>query len=575
MARMSDVRGADAFRAARDQLLALRTDAERASREFEWPDVGDSFNWALDWFDEIAYGNERTALWIVEDYGSEAKYSFDDLRRRSNRVANWLEAQGIRRGDVVMLMLGNRRELWEAMLGALKLGAVILPTSVVLGPHDLDDRVERARVRLVIAEEADAAKFDNVLGSYRVAQVGAGLDGAAREAWLDFNDIYDASDAPVEKRTASDDAALIYFTSGTTSHPKIVVHSHRSYPVGHLSTMYWIGVEPGGVHLAISAAGWGKHAWSSFFAPWNAEATVFVVNYQRFDAALLLEQLDKAGATSFCAPPTVWRILVQHGKTEKPRAMRELLSAGEPLNPEVIARIHDWWGLEIRDGYGQTETTALIANSPGSVIKPGAMGHPLPGMNVVLLDPVTGAEGDEGEICLDMRGERPVNLMTEYLGSPAATDNAVRDGFFHTGDVAVRDENGCITFVGRTDDVFKSSDFKVSPFEVESILLEHDAVAEAGVVGAPDATKLNITKAYVTLAAGWEANRQTALEVLRHARASMPPYMRVRRLEFFDLPKTASGKIRRVELRNREVEAEGARLEGEWRDDDFPEIKRH
>ncbi|MET1019281.1 MAG: AMP-binding protein [Microterricola sp.] len=570
--------GTTALLAARDQLLALRADGGRARAEFRWPEVGEDFNWAQHWFDVLAEGNDEAALWIVEEDGAEARYGFAEMRDRSNRLANWLRAEGVRPGDAVMLMLGNRVELWDSMLAVLKLGAVILPSSVVLGPAELADRVDRAAVRFVIADPTDAAKFADVPGGYRGICVGAGELGAAAPAgWLDMADAATAPASAIPNTVGSHDPALIYFTSGTTSLPKMVVHSHLSYPVGHLSTMYWIGVQPGDVHMAISSAGWGKHAWSSFFAPWIAGATVFVYNYSRFDAAALVAQLDRAGVATFCAPPTVWRMLIQSEVRQKPRGLRELLSAGEPLNPEVIARIREWWGLDIRDGYGQTETTALVGNTPGAPLVPGAMGHPLPGVHVAIVDPITGAPSTsgEGEICLDL-GTRPLNLMTGYLGDEARTRESMRGGYFHTGDVASRADDGTLTFIGRTDDIFKSSDYKVSPFEVESILIEHPAVAEAAVVGAPDATRLNITKAYIALAAGISPDEATALAVLAHARASLPPYMRVRRIEFFELPKTASGKIRRVELRQREVDAAdtGVRSPGEWREEDFPGLKR-
>jgi acetyl-CoA synthetase len=371
----------------------------------------------------------------------------------------------------------------------------------------------------------------------------------------------------------STDTAIVYFTSGTTSRPKMVEHTHVSYPVGHLSTMYWIGVRPGDVHMTISAPGWGKHAWSLFFSPWIAEATVFVYNYRRFDAMALAAELDRAGVNTFCAPPTVWRMLIQADLEHKPRALRELLSAGEPLNPEVIATIERWWGIQIRDGYGQTELTAVIGNTPGVALKPGSMGRALPGVEIVLLDPLTGDVADEGEICLPTAPVRPLNLTPGYIGEPERTAKVEHDGYYHTSDVAVRDAEGFLTFVGRTDDVFKASDFKVSPFEVESILLEHAAVAEAGVVGAPDAVRLNVVKAYVALAAGVEPDAATARSILAHAREHMPPYMRVRRVEFFELPKTISGKIRRVELREREEAAGAERIGSEFRESDFPDLK--
>ncbi len=567
-----------AFFAARDRLLELAGDPARARREFRWPDVGPSFNWAHDVFDAIAEGNDAVALWIAEEDGTEVKRTFAEIKQRSDQVANWLRAQGAKPGDVAMLMLGNRLELWEIMLAALKIGVVILPTSVVLGAHELEDRVERGRVRWVFAEAGDAMKFVSVPGEYR--GIGVGFDSATADQraglyeWIRYEESSAASLAPVEKATASADPALIYFTSGTTSLPKIVVHSHTSYPLGHLTTLAWIGVRPGDVHSVVSAPGWGKHAWSSFFSPWNVGATIFVSNYARFDADRFVAELDRAGVNTFCAPPTVWRMLIQHRLDSKPAGLREVISAGEPLNPEVIARIHEWWGLEIRDGYGQTETTALIATMPGEQVVPGAMGRPLPGVDAVLIDPLTGAETEEGEICLRL-DPTPVNLMPGYFGNPEATAKAMRGGLFHTGDVAQRGEGGVLTFVGRTDDIFKSSDFKVSPFEVESALIEHPHVAEAAVVGAPDDTRLNVTKAYVALAAGVAAVGDTALEILRHARQTMPPYMRVRRVEFFELPKTASGKIRRVELRQREVAAHaaGERIATEWREEDFPGLK--
>jgi acetyl-CoA synthetase len=550
-----------AFRAARDQLLELGEDHERASAEFRWPDVGEHFNWALDWFDRIAAGNDRTALWIVEEDGREQKRSFAELAAASDRVAAWLAQLGVRRGDHVMLMLGNQIELWESMLAVMKLGAVILPTTTVLAPHDLADRIERGLVRHVLVNAADAAKFEGLDGFTRIA-VGGPVAG-----WADYGDAASTTAERPAVTVRSSDPCLLYFTSGTTNRPKMVVHTQVSYPVGHFTTMYWLGVRPGDVHLAISSPGWGKHAWSCFFAPWNAEATVFVYNYSRFDPAALRQQLDRAGVSTFCAPPTVWRMLIQSDLGERPGALREALSAGEPLNPEVIARVKERWGLVIRDGYGQTETTAIIANPPGADPKPGAMGFPLPGVAIALVDPITGERAKEGEICLDLE-QPPVNLMAGYLGLPG-TGAATSEPYYRTGDVAVRDADGTITFVGRTDDIFKSSDYKVSPFEVESVLLEHPAVAEAAVVPAPDEVRLNVVKAYVALASGWAADEETAIAVLRHARQGLPPYQRVRRIEFFELPKTISGKIRRVELRDRESAAarEGLALPDEWRDD--------
>lgn len=582
-----------AFKAARDQLLSLQGNADRARAEFEWPEVGENFNWAQDWFDVIATDNTRTALWIVEDDEADAKYSFDTLRHRSNQVANWLLDLGVQTGDTVMLMLANRVELWEAMLAIMKVGAVMLPTAIVLGPEDLADRVERAGVRWVITDEADAEKFDGFEGDFSVIAVG-GARGAERVAIglrneemdlnrprIQFSDAFTHSGAPIQRLVGGSDPSIIYFTSGTTSKPKMVLHSHVSYPVGHLSTMFWLGVQPEDTHMVITSPGWGKHAWSAFFAPWHVGATVFVYNYVKFDAAKLIKQLDRAEVNTFCAPPTVWRMLIQHGDSTKPRGLREALSAGEPLNPEVIGRIRDWWGLEIRDGYGQTETTAILGNAPGESVQPGSMGRPLPGVHICLVDQRTGEripadrERAEGELCLDLGAGHALNLMSGYFRDEDATARRSEGGVFHTGDVAQRDPSGRYTFVGRTDDIFKSSDYKVSPFEVESALIEHPAVVEAAVVGAPDSTRLNITKAYIVLAEGWEPTESTAFEVLLHARKSLPPYMRVRRIEFYDLPKTVSGKIRRVELRDREQQfaRRNERIPNEWREEDFPALK--
>ena len=566
---MASTTATTAYRAARDQLLSLSGRHDDAMREFRWPDVGDRFNWAIDWFDAIARGNGATALWIVEEDGSEQRLTFDELAHRSDQVAVWLADLGVAQGDRVLLMLGNQVELWETMLAVFKLGAVVMPTTAALGPQDLRDRVDRGGAKVVVANATDAPKFDEVPGDYLRVVVG---DAAG---WHSHADAYAVQGHPFETTTAPSDPLLLYFTSGTTSKPKLVEHTQVSYPVGHLSTMYWIGVRPGDVHLAISSPGWAKHAWSCFFAPWIAEATIFVYNYARFDAAALLEQIRRAGVTTFCAPPTVWRMLIQAdlGGTDGKGALRELLAAGEPLNPEVISQVEKAWGLTIRDGYGQTETTLQVGNIAGDRVKPGSMGRPMPGVPVELVDPVTGERADEGEIVLDL-SQHPVNLMTGYLGDEERQAEAMAGGFYHTGDVAQRDEEGYITYIGRTDDVFKASDYKVSPFELESVLIEHPAVAEAAVVPAPDPTRLAVPKAYIALAAGHQPDAETAKSILAHARANLAPYLRVRRIEFYELPKTISGKIRRVELRDREQRAfdGGTSLSEEFRDDQFPDL---
>ena len=486
------------------------------------------------------------------------------MAQRSDRVATWLKSLGVGKGDRVILMLGNQVELWEAMLAVAKLGAVIMPTTGALGAEDLADRITRGAAQYVIANAADAGKFDAVPGEYTRISIGQ-VDG-----WHSYADAYAVTPQTFEAVTTTGDPLLIYFTSGTTSKPKLVEHSQVSYPVGHMSTMAWIGVTPGDVHLAISSPGWAKHAWSCFFAPWIAEATIFVYNYTRFDAAALLGQLRRAGVNTFCAPPTVWRMLIQADLGERPAGLREVLGAGEPLNPEVISAVERAWGLTIRDGFGQTETTLQIGNTPGQPVKAGSMGRPMPGVPVVLVDPLTGELADEGEICLDL-SRRPLNLMTGYLGDDERNAQVMRGGYYHTGDVASRDADGYITYIGRTDDVFKSSDYKVSPFELESVLIEHPAVVEAAVVPQPDDTRLAVPKAYVALADGWSADRDTAKAILEYARDHLAPYLKVRRVEFFDLPKTISGKIRRVELRQREEAAHrtGQGIDTEYRYEDL------
>lgn len=555
------------FRAARDQLLAMRGQHARALAEFTYPDVGPTFCWAVDWFDAIARGNSRPALVIVEEDGASTSLSFDALAARSDRVAAWLAGHGVGRGDAVILMLGNQVELWDCMLAVMKLGAVIVPTTTAVGTSDLIDRIERAGATTIVTNPDQTHKLDGVAAGVLRVSIGEA------PGWQDLHRAYAVDvPAPPHPGTGPDDPLLLYFTSGTTSRPKLVEHTQISYPVGHLSTMYWLGLQPGDVHLNISSPGWAKHAWSCFFAPWIGEATVFVYNYARFDAPALLKVLRDNDVTTFCAPPTVWRMLIGADLSGGPGALREVIGAGEPLNPEVISQVLRAWQLTLRDGYGQTEMTAAIGNTPGSVVKPGSMGRPLPGVPVALVDQLSGeriAGEGEGEICLDL-AQHPVPLMTGYLGDPTRQAQAMADGFYHTGDVAARDSDGYLTYIGRTDDVFKASDYKISPFELESVLIEHPAVAEAAVVPAPDAVRLAVPKAYVVLAAGHEPDAETARSILMHAREHLAPWQRVRRIEFFDLPKTISGKIRRVELRQREEDlAVSGEHSAEWRDDQF------
>ena len=552
------------FREARDLLLELEHDYHGARAAFVWPRP-ERFNWALDWFDaELAAGEHgrKTALKVIGDRVETR--TFEDLRIELSRLANGLRALGARRGDRLLMMLGVVPELWATMLASMKLGLVLIPAMPTLGPADIADRLERGHAKLLVAHGSDAEKFAGLgEGVVRVA-VGVAPSGWRRYAMLLGSQFFEP-DGP----TNADDPMLLYFTSGTTARAKLVVHTHASYPIGHLSTMYGLGLKPGDAHLNISSPGWAKHAWSSVFAPWNAGATVIALS-QRFEPRAALDALVEHQVTTFCAPPTVWRMLIQHDLRKWKVVLREVNAAGEPVNPEIIEQVRRAWGLPLRDSYGQTETTMMIGNSPGQRIVPGSMGRPLPGYRVALIDP-DGLESDTGEIALPLR-PRSAGLMSGYQNDESEL-TPIDGAYYRTGDVASRDADGYITFIGRADDVFKSSDYRLSPFELESVLIEHPAVAEAAVVPAPDPVRYTIAKGYIALAKGHAADSATAAAIFSHMRGRLSAYKLVRRLEFFELPKTVSGKIRRVELRQREsgLAERGERAAAEFRIEDFPE----
>src|SRR5215469_942083 len=533
------------FIAARQLLLNNRNDYEKAYREFHWPDLVE-FNWARDWFDVYAQQNRKTALWLRREGKDEVKLSFQALAERSDRVARFLQRHGVQPGDRVVLCLPNVTAIWELMLAAMKIGAVLVPTTTLATESDIRDRLVRSGAQIVVTDESTMGRIPADDTVKRI------LVGAEASGWTPYETALNESRDYQRNATKASDPFLLYFTSGTTAKAKLVLHTHQSYPVGHLSTMYWIGIQENDIHQNISSPGWAKHAWSCSFAPWNAGATTFVYDAPRFNPASTLRMLREAGVNTLCAPPTVWRMLILEDLGEKPRDLRELASAGEPLNPEVIEQVERAWGLVIRDGYGQTETTALVGNSPGQEVKAGSMGRPLPGYQIAIVD-ANDKECAEGEVVVRL-SPTPTGLMSGYLDDPDKTEAVMQNQLYHTGDLASVDEDGYFFFVGRGDDVFKSSDYRISPFELESVLMEHPLVAEVAIVPSADPVRTSVPKAFVTTVASAPASAELAREILLFAKEKLAAYKRVRKLEFHDLPKTISGKIRRAELRKMEVQ---------------------
>jgi acetyl-CoA synthetase len=535
----------DKFLSARNFLLENRTNYHKAYSEFEWPRFG-NFNWAHDYFDKIPK-NHRQALCIISERG-EIKRSFAQMSERSNQVANYLVKNGVKPFDRIMLMLPNVVELWECMLAAIKIPAIIIPTATTLSPEDIRYRLKTANIQYVVTLSQEMEKFQSLSKThkYQCFLIGEERDGC--KAYKESEEFPKTFTSGYQTRAT--DPLLYYFTSGTTSQPKLVVHTHQSYPVGHLTTMYWLGLKPGSVHLNIATPGWAKHPWSAFFAPWNAEVCVFSYGYPRFDPDQFLNALVQYPVTSLCAPPTVWRVLRQKDLSKYRIHLKEVASAGEPLNPEVIADVKKAWGLDIREGYGQTETTALIGFSPGQKVIPGAMGYVQPGYRLALAQGQTISEEiKEGELVVEL-GNNPIGLMQGYQEEQKTAD-AIRNQRYHTGDILARSTKNPHTFffIGRKDDVFKSSGYRISPFELESKLMEYPAIAEAAVVPSPHSTKGFVPKAFVVTKGKVSSHSELAKEIFSFLHDKLADSHRIRIIEFLDeLPKNASGKILRREL---------------------------
>ena len=548
------------FREARDLLLELRTDPDRAAAEFRWP-RSESFNWALEWFDVIAADNTATALELLPANGQRpVRMSFQQLSARSDTVACWLRDHGVHRGHRVLVVLDARPELWETLLACLKLGAAVIPCHVGLTARELSDRMSRSGARHVVclAEQADGV-------GVRVEGLRVAVGDAPRPGWHAFPG-QEHADRPFEPTgpTPSDAVAFCYFTSGTTSAPKLVAHSHQSYPVGHLSSMYWNGLVPGDRHLNVSSPGWAKHSWSSLFVPWNAEATIVAPAVGPASPELLPALLERHRVTSFCAPPSAWKAVLPFLHTARP-PLREATSAGEILDPAVANRVEQEWGVRPRDGYGQTETTALIGTTPGQRAPQGWLGRVLPGYRLVLREPgETGSQGEHevgpglgvrtGEICLDLT-ERPVGAMLGYL--VGASEQPSRPGYKAdgaprqaTGDLAECDHNGWVRLLGRRDDMFKSFDQRISPLELEAVLATHPGVLETAVIPLPDPVGGHVPHAVVVPRDGSVPGPALARELLDHAAGGLAEPLRPRSVTFAEsLPRTLTGKINRAALR--------------------------
>nr|WP_238134333.1 AMP-binding protein [Calderihabitans maritimus] len=531
-------------------------DYEKTYAEFKL-EVPEYFNFTRDVFDKWAADPDKLALWWVDDGGNEKKFTFRELSLRSKKLANVLKKHGIKRGDRVFLLLPRIPEWWESMLALLRIGAVVMPGTSQLTAKDIKYRFDASEGVAIITDVDNAPKVEEVKDECSTLRLMIVV--GEREGWISYEEeVSSASEDFETENTRSDEPAILYFTSGTTGYPKMTVHTHASYPIGHIITgKFWLDLKPDDLHWNLSDTGWAKAAWSSFFGPWNMGAAIFAHHSTgKFDAGKTLELLEKYPITTLCGPPTAYRVFVLEDLTKYNfKALRHCVAAGEPLNPEVIEVWKKATGITIRDGYGQTETVCLVGSFPCLEVKPGSMGKPSPGFYVSVIDD-EGNEvppGQEGDIAVRIKPERPVGLFKEYWKDPERTAATIRGDWYVTGDRAIKDEDGYFWFVGRADDVIISSGYRIGPFEVESALVEHPAVAESAVVASPDEVRGEIVKAFVILAPGYEPSEELVKELQDHVKKVTAPYKYPREIEFVDsLPKTVSGKIRRVELRERE-----------------------
>jgi acyl-coenzyme A synthetase/AMP-(fatty) acid ligase len=530
-------------------------DYEETIRTFKL-NVPERYNFAREVIGKWAKDPDKLGMWWLSHDGNERKVTFREFAERSDRFAEVLQKSGVKPGDRVLVQLPRIPQWWEVLLGCMKAGAIAVPGTVLLTPKDILYRTSLSEGVAYVCDPDNAAKVDEVRSELpHLRELFVVGETNEREGWRSYQQEVDSASGHYDQvDTRSSDPCLVYFTSGTVGNPKMVLHTHASYPIGHEVTgRFWLDLRPDDLHLNLSETGWAKAAWSSFLGPWNMGAALFVQDARgKFNAPETLQLLEDYPITTFCAPPTAYRMLVLEDLSHYKTNLRHCVGAGEPLNPEVISTWQKGTGHLIRDGYGQTETILLCCNFPPLEVKPGSMGKPSPTVDVAVIDD----EGNklpydsEGDIAVRVKPERPVGLFKEYWRNPDATANCVRGDWYVTGDRAYVDGDGYFWFVGRADDVIISAGYRIGPFEVESALVEHPAVAEAAVVAKGDPMRGTIVKAYVILAPGHEGSEALATELQDHVKKVTAPYKYPREVEFVaELPKTISGKIRRVELR--------------------------
>jgi len=529
--------------------------------------VPENFNFAFDVVDAYARESpEKKALVWCNDHGEEKIITFSALKRLSDQAANLFSRYGLQKGDTVMLTLKSRWEFWVCMVGLNKIGAISIPSTHMLKEKDIVYRIKKANIKMIICigENGVPGEVDGAhqaLGNIHLVKALVGSPDLKREGWINFDAELERSspefERPVgEEATRNDDILLGYFTSGTTGYPKMVRHD-QTYPLGHILTArYWQNVGDDGLHYTVADTGWAKCAWGKIFGQWIAGSAVFVYDYDRFDAGTMMDKMVHYGVTTFCAPPTIFRFMIKSDMSRYDfSTLKYLVTAGEPLNPSVYEKLLVNTGLKLMEGFGQTETVVCIANFPWMEPKPGSMGKPAPGYDIVLVgkDNKICEVGEEGEIVIRTDKGKPIGLFVDYHLDPEKVKNTWHDDFYHTGDTAWMDEDGYLWFVGRTDDMIKSSGYRVGPFEVESALMSHPAVMEVAITGVPDPIRGQVVKATVVLTKGHTPSEELKKELQDHVKRVTAPYKYPRIIDFVEeLPKTISGKIRRVEIREKD-----------------------